>query len=196
MDKSALTMHVRDGRRGHATHEKTEAAAHRRRALLDRARAAVAKAARAKEGRQDAKRKKKRKRKDGEEEKEPFPVLVCYDTKVPHHLEIQTRAGGVSCEEAAPPIEEDLPGTTCRTRSTGGRRAPWACSRPASSASPTGWATSSCAGARAPSGCASCGRATPRAARPTCARRAGWFVGCVRGAASSMGQSSQSDRQI
>ncbi|KAH8067764.1 hypothetical protein JL721_7321 [Aureococcus anophagefferens] len=55
----------------------------------------VAIAARAKEGRAAKKKmsrseKKKEKKKKEEETRPPFPVLVVYDPRVPHHIEIQT----------------------------------------------------------------------------------------------------------
>jgi hypothetical protein len=89
------SLHVRDGKRGHQSFERAETAAHRRRALLDRARNKVAIAARAKEGRAAKKKmsrseKKKEKKKKEEETRPPFPVLVVYDPRVPHHIEIQT----------------------------------------------------------------------------------------------------------
>ena len=73
--------------------------------MLERARLVVANELRAKEGRKAAKaqkgkfwkkkeddvlQKRKRKKKKGKKDPPPFPVLLCFDSKVPHHAEVQT----------------------------------------------------------------------------------------------------------
>ncbi|KAJ8600034.1 hypothetical protein CTAYLR_001897 [Chrysophaeum taylorii] len=74
IDRDAAAKHARKPS-AHERWKRREAAALRRRATLDRARAVVAERARAREARVDAAR---------------FPVLVVYDGRVPNHVELQT----------------------------------------------------------------------------------------------------------
>ena len=105
VDKAQLALHMRDSKKAHRKYEKAQVAEKERRNMLERARLVVANELRAKEGRKAAKaqkgkfwkkkeddvlQKRKRKKKKGKKDPPPFPVLLCFDSKVPHHAEVQT----------------------------------------------------------------------------------------------------------
>ena len=105
VDKAQLALHMRDAKKAHRKYEKAQVAEKERRNMLERARLVVANELRAKEGRKAAKaqkgkfwkkkeddvlQKRKRKKKKGKKDPPPFPVLLCFDSKVPHHAEVQT----------------------------------------------------------------------------------------------------------
>ena len=102
VDLTQLTLHTRDAKREHRRFERARVAEKNRRKMLERARVVVANELRAREGRKAEKAAKKfgrksetdaiskRKKKGAAKDAPPFPVLLCFDAKMPHHAEVQT----------------------------------------------------------------------------------------------------------